>query len=347
MRSVKDTNAHINTEVPTDIVVASETALAELGALAERAGTYAEASQSKNTRKAYGKALRGFARWCLALGVPTQSDSLPALPAAPEALAAYIVARADQGGAVSSIALFLSAMADAHKQARLPSPLSDPALQKVWAGIKRSQGKPPRKAYPLSVPELRMMILSQRWGAKAIRDRCAMLLGFAGAPRPEELVAVELEHMEVLENGRLLLTIPHSKGDQESQGQSVIVARGSDRVTCPIAALEDWLAASEIVSGPIFRGLPYGRLSEAKLWPGDISKLLKSAARRAGFPKATVEKISGYSLRRGLATTARKQGRSLDSIQRQCRHRNIGTTMGYIAAEELARSECAAEGIGL
>ena len=174
-----------------------------------------------------------------------------------------------------------------------------------------------------------------------------MLLGFAGAARPEELVAVEAEHITPLDQGRLKLTFPHSKGDPERQGQDVVIPRGSDRVTCAVSAFEDWLLVSGVTTGPIFGGVQYGALTGQQLHAGDISKILKNAARRAGLPKAKVGKISAYSLRRGLATTARREGRSVESIQRQLRHKNINTTLGYIADEELARAECAAEGIGL
>lgn len=347
MCSIKDSNLRISDQPGAPVVVAPALALTDLKALAERAGEYAAHAQAFNTRTAYAKALRGFGHWCAGLGLPVLPDGLPVLPVSPGAVAAYLVVRADQGSAIASMALFRSALADAHTKARLLSPLSDPDLKLVWAGIKRTRGGPQRKAYPLSPRELRTMILAQRWGLKAVRDRCLMLLGFASAVRPEELVAIELEHLERLDDGRMLLTIPHSKGDQESQGQRVVIARGSDRITCPVSALDDWLAVAGISSGPLLLGLQYGRLTGEKLGPGDVSKVLKAAARRAGLPKSLLKMISGYSLRRGLATTARKQGRSLDCIQRQCRHRHLSTTLGYVAAEELALKECAAEGIGL
>lgn len=344
MRPIKAINERTPPETPSPVVVVP---IAGLETLATRAGQYAAESQAKNTRRAYERALRGFALWSAERGMPGEDDGLPPLPTPPELVAAFLVDRADRERAVASMALFLSALSDAHKLAGLLSPVSDPALQRVWAGIRRSRGKPPRQAYPLSVRELRTMILAQPWGLKAVRDRCAMLLGFAAAARPEELVLIEVEHLKPLVDGRLLLTIPHSKTDQESQGQTVVIPRGSDRVTCPVAALEDWLAVSELAGGPVLRGVQYGQLTANRLWPGDISKMLKAAARRAGFPKRVVEKTSAYSLRRGLATTARQQGRSLDSIQRQCRHRNVATTLRYVATEELMKSECAAEGIGL
>ena len=58
-------------------------------------------------------------------------------------------------------------------------------------------------------------------------------------------------------------------------------------------------------------------------------------------------RASGHSLRRGLATAARREGRSLDSIQRQARHKNLNTTIGYVDTEELELAENASEGIGL
>lgn len=162
MRSTKDTIECTSSETAAHVVVAPGAALAGLEALAERAGHYAAESQAKNTRRAYQRALRGFSRWCAEVGLPAGAGGGPPLPTPPEVVAAFLVARADQGRAVASMALFLSAVADAHRLAGLPSPLADPALQRVWAGIRRSRGRPQRQAYPLSVPELRTMILDRK-----------------------------------------------------------------------------------------------------------------------------------------------------------------------------------------
>lgn len=333
MRSIKDIIARTERELgPGSLALPHE-----LQQLATRTQAYAAASQAKNTRRAYERQWRAFQSWCAKRG-------LPSLPAAPAVLAAYLASLADSGTAVASMAQALSAISDAHRHARELPPNRDPDVERLWSGIKRERGRPPRQARPLSPKELRAMIRALHPGLKAVRDRCLMLVGFAGALRREEVVGIWVEHIARLQDGRARLFIPRSKGDQEAQGQHVILPRGSDRATCPVSALDDWLSVSGITAGPIFLGIQRGKLTAKTLWPGDVAKILKAAAKRAGIP---VKLTSGHSLRRGLATTARREGRSLDAIQRQARHANINTTLRYVDVDDLERLECAAEGIGL
>ena len=82
------------------------------------------------------------------------------------------------------------------------------------------------------------------------RDRALLLLGFAGAFRRSELVALNVADIAE-EAAGLRITIRKSKTDQEGQGQTVAIARGATH--CPVAALKAWLAAAGIVDGPLFR----------------------------------------------------------------------------------------------
>jgi site-specific recombinase XerD len=58
-----------------------------------------------------------------------------------------------------------------------------------------------------------------------LRDRALLLLGFAGAFRRSELVALDVADLEESECG-LCVTIRHSKTDQERQGVTIAIARG-------------------------------------------------------------------------------------------------------------------------
>jgi site-specific recombinase XerC len=74
-----------------------------------------------------------------------------------------------------------------------------------------------------------------------VRDRALLLLGFAGAIRRSELIALNLEDLEFCEHS-LLVMLRKSKTDQEGEGATVAIARGSS--ACPVNAVCDWIAAS-------------------------------------------------------------------------------------------------------
>jgi integrase len=87
-----------------------------------------------------------------------------------------------------------------------------------------------------------------------LRDRALLLLGFAGAVRRSELVALDVADLKETADG-LHVVIRHSKSDQEGRGAMIAIPRGS--MACPVAALKAWITAAEITDGPIFR--PVGK----------------------------------------------------------------------------------------
>ena len=67
-------------------------------------------------------------------------------------------------------------------------------------------------------------------GLTGLRDRALLLLGFAGAFRRSELVALDVADIAETETG-LLVTIRRSKTDQDGEGVTIAIARGD--VACP------------------------------------------------------------------------------------------------------------------
>jgi integrase len=83
-----------------------------------------------------------------------------------------------------------------------------------------------------------------------LRDRALILLGFAGALRRSELVALEISDLVRTEKG-LLVRIRRSKTDQEAEGATIAIPRGGQ--DCPVKALETWLERDEFTFGHILR----------------------------------------------------------------------------------------------
>jgi hypothetical protein len=77
----------------------------------------------------------------------------------------------------------------------------------------------------------------------------------------------------------LRVTIRRSKTDQEGSGAVVAVCRGS--IACPVAAMKEWLAAANIVEGPVFRQVGKGgRLLPGRLSPQNVALIVKAYAKR-------------------------------------------------------------------
>jgi site-specific recombinase XerC len=79
-----------------------------------------------------------------------------------------------------------------------------------------------------------------------LRDRALLLIGFGGALRRSELVALDVADIEETETG-LLVKIRGSKTDQERAGATIAIAKGDN--ACPAKALRAWLDAAGIEAG--------------------------------------------------------------------------------------------------
>ena len=77
--------------------------------------------------------------------------------------------------------------------------------------------------------------------ALGLRDRALLLLGFAGAFRRSELVALDLDDLEFTPRG-IRVTLRRAKTDQEVAGRPVGIPYGAMPETCPVGGVEHWLA---------------------------------------------------------------------------------------------------------
>jgi integrase len=130
---------------------------------------------------------------------------------------------------------------------------------------------------------------------KGLRDRAILLLGFAGAFRRSELVALDVGDLEFCESG-MRVHIRRSKTDQEGAGHTIAIVPGS--VACPVRAVRAWLEASKITAGPLFRPIGKGgRIGTERLADHTVVRVVKASARRVGLdPKL----FAGHSLRSGF-----------------------------------------------
>lgn len=154
-------------------------------------------------------------------------------------------------------------------------------------------------------------------GIAGLRDRVLLLLGFSGAFRRSELVALNVDDIEWTPEG-CRITIRRSKGDQEGHGQQVAIIKGA--VACPVVALRQWLDAAGIVEGPIFRRvLRGGHVTQHRLGAESVRLLVKGHARRIGLDGRD---YGAHSLRSGLATSCAMAKAPLTKIMEITRHKD-------------------------
>ena len=173
------------------------------------------------TRTVYTCVWSIWERWC-------ETRGLCAMPADPAAICAYLAERAEQGVAAGTLTQICSAIAYRHRVHGLADPTIDDAVRLVRRGLRRLIGAAPRRqAHPLSTTEIRQILDHiDRTTAKGARDAALILLGFASAMRRSELAALDLADISHRPGG-ILITIRHSKTDQDDAGHVVGVATAS------------------------------------------------------------------------------------------------------------------------
>jgi integrase len=170
-----------------------------------------------------------------------------------------------------------------------------------------------------------------------LRDRALLALGFAGAFRRSELVALEVSDLLATADG-FRCTIRKSKTDQEGAGQEIAIPRGC-RIE-PVAAIEAWLAASGITAGPIFRPIAKGgHIQDVPLSGHSAAAIVKAAAKRVGLDAST---FAGHSLRAGFLTSAAEAGSSVLKMVEVSRHKSIDMLTTYVRRSNLFREHAGA-----
>ncbi len=325
----------MDTELAPTAPAAAAASLAVPADLVASAQAFARAANAVATQRAYRADWRAFETWCTSRG-------LASLPAGGTTVALYLSARADDGRRVATLARSLAAITWAHKAAGLASPVREAAVREVLKGIRRTRGVAQRQAAPLLPGQLRTMVAALPQDLRGARDRALLLLGFAGAFRRSELVALDVEDLAAVDGG-LEVTIRRSKTDQEGRGRKVGVPRGGEPATCPVRAVRTWLDAGGLSTGPVFRRIRGAGVGAERLRPYEVVRSVKRAAEAAGLDASL---LSGHSLRAGLVTAAAKAGKPAHVIMKQTGHRSVAMVNRYTRDADLF-SDNAAKGIGL
>ena len=329
--------------------------LRELQESLGRLEDFAAQSQAENTIRAYAADLEDFRHWCGRMDREW-------MPATPETIGLYLGARAEELS-LATLERRLAAIASGHKEEGHESPASvaEGPLRKIWKGIVREKTRQQDGAPPLMVEDLRSIIEHlPRYSSSdegptgeltltALRDRALLLVGWTGALRRSELVALTTADIEFIEGEGLNVYVRRSKADQEAEGLVKGLPYGSNKETCPVTSLRQWLQAAErnvegAFEGDIFRRFYRGEsIGESAMTAQYVSTVLKRHAESAGLGP---DKYSAHSLRAGFITQAIRAGKPERRVKEHSGHASWETFNRYVEEAGTFRDN-PAEDIGL
>ena len=289
-----------------------------------------------STERAYAHDWADFATFC-------RRHALEALPAAPQTLALYLksleskmsqspagLRNGTPGLSVSTLRRRIAAIASKHATEKLETQTDHPLVKKLVRRYSRTRGTAEKKKDALTIERLPAILIAMPDDLPALRDRALLLLGYAGAFRRSELVALNVDDLRFT-NAGLYVWIAAAKNDPRKKGRELYVPRLPVAELCAVKALEQWL---EVVgaTAAIFRTFDLrGRLTGSRLDPGDVARVLRRRCATAGV----VGDFAGHSLRRGFITNAAKKRVPIESIKQVTGQRSNAIVLQYVAAASL------------
>ena len=341
------------TDVQTWFVNASFAAMPvhdeSLASARSSADAYALRAKAANTRRAYVAGVKAWCAWC-------DQHALPSLPASGDDVASFLATEARRGRKVATIGLRRAAIRYLHVLGGHPVPTGDARVTETMAGISREaaeQSQLPAKKLPVRLTVLRQMLEGMGDDLPALRDRALILVGFAGALRRSELASIRVEQLVESDKG-LMLALPQSKGDREGKGVLVPLPFGATEL-CPVRAMQRWLAAADITSGPVFRRVWHRAVKRpapgsacpadqprlghlAKFTVGDqaieprtVARIVQDRAATVGFDR---KRMGGHSLKRGALTTGMDNNVHPMRLKQLGRHKSYNVLDGYLELGE-------------
>lgn len=288
-------------------------------------------AKSANTLRAYFSDWSIFKAWCEHRGVDC-------MPAHPFNVANFISAQAKQKEPdlkTTTINRRLAAIRYFHKLYKInPLPTNDEYVTETMAGIRLEKLSRVDQKAPSTDDIMVQMVEEIDTGTLlGLRDRALLLLGFSGAFRRSELVAVKLEDIKFRDEG-MDVYIPKSKTDQEGKGETKPILKGLHH--CPVRAVKDWINAANLEEGYLFRRINPKKHDQIMPSHGDPNKpeitdqvvafVVKKYTALLGLDPAD---YAGHSLRSGFVTSALEHGATFEKVTNVTKQKDLKTVMRY------------------
>lgn len=279
-------------------------------------------SKSDNTLKSYSADWNDFTDWC-------EAHKVTPLPCTPENIVNYVNDLADNAKA-NTVSRRVTAISENHIAGGFQenNPAKHVMVHNAMQAIRREKGTFQHGKSPILMETLPLLAdMLAGTDLVTLRDKALLFLGFAGAFRRSELVAIQLEDLTFTTQG-MIVFIAQSKGDQIGSGNQIAIPYAPDRDICTVRAVRAWINAAGLTTGPLFRGFKRNLLPrDTQLNDKAVAEIVKKYMARLGLNPAD---FAGHSLRRGFATSAAQHDLDTLTIMRQTRHKSEKMVHRYI-----------------
>lgn len=279
----------------------------------------AQGALSDSTQRAYTAALNKFKLFC-------QSCNLCHLPANVNSLCAYISFLNSKGISPGSILSSISAISYWHKLNSLKDPSKEFVVQQILVSIRKCGGEGDKRQ-PITkeiliqlISVLKVLGLS---GYEISMFKAIFIIAFQFALRLSEFTSSPHTLMFkniVISDVTMIITFSSFKHSSDNDLLSHEFKADFSN-TCPVNALNDYIAWRGLSDGPLFR------LKGKAVSKTYFSKVLRQAVSYIGLPPSA---FTSHSFRIGASTRWADEGLAVDVIRRRGRWKNEATVSKYI-----------------
>lgn len=318
--------------------------------------------ESTNTLRSYRTVLRYWAAWYslrykvnISMPVPVQvvlqfivdhatrvtdAGLVCELPAECEKLLIEGGFKAGPGAlALSTLNHRLSVLSKAHEVTKGENPCRDAAVRELMAKTRRAyslRGTRPNKKEALTKDPLAQILATCDESLRGVRDRALLQFAWStGGRRRSEVTSACFEDLKKTGPDEYTFTLRRSKTNQSGADRDTNIKplKGS-----AAAAMDAWLEASQITSGPLFRKISRHDKVEHGLSPAAVRTIVMARCKLADLDGD----YSAHSLRSGFVTEAGKKGMPMGDVMSMSDHASVASLVGYYRTGEASNNPAAA-----
>lgn len=246
-----------------------------------------DGAYSESTIRAYLSDVQHYANWC------HKNKKCP-FPATPKTLARFITDEA-KDYATGTIKRRLAAIGKMHRLLKLKNPIQEEEVKIALRRALRGKYARPKQALGLTANiRDRLISICQNDSLYDKRDRALIAVGYDTLSRRSELSSILIEDITFTEKGAKII-ITRAKNDQYGHGRITHISNKTTKL------LKEWISASKIKTGPVFRSIKHDIVQNKAIHPYSINRIIKRTAQKAGMPCNEIQRLSGHSMRIGAA----------------------------------------------
>ena len=269
---------------------------------------------SENTLRAYRSDFKQYGAWCT-------TRKQPSLPATADLIADYVDFMATENKS-ATIRRRINSLGTIFKLSKHPDPTKQPEVVLALKRMHRKIGRQQKQATPLTKNILDQLLKNCDDGARGLRDKVLLRLGYETMRRRSEICDFTFDDLTKIPRRGPAIRLVKSKTDQEGKSKLIPISRPLHNL------IIEWQKKHQL-EGRILRSVDrYGNVGDS-LNSGSIGDILNRLKAKLGN-KLNDCHFSGHSFRVGAAVDLLEAGASLETIMLRGGWRSQDNAINYL-----------------